>query len=567
MIQFVPDEDASGRSWSTGPSPAAEPWLGRELLVARAAGRACGRATTRGVVREELRGARGARLQRDALVLLLARLRPRAGAARRRRPRPVRRLPRRARGARARDDPDLPRRPHVGRELGSGLARRARPLPRRLARVAAGVVRRPRSRGASAAHPAVVGWLVSNEMPLYGGPASADEIAAWARLDRRRPSASAGATQPISLGDGAWGVEVTGRDNGYSLRALAPLVDFVGPHTYPMQDDEVRQLLTPAFACELAGSFGKPVVLEEFGVSSDFAADDHAARLLPAGAPHDAARRRARLARLVQRRLRRPARPGSVPAPRLRAALRPDRPRGTAEAGAPRAASVLGVRSSATWPTRGFERVAGDAAIVVPEHFERVLPFTEQAVPRRPARQPAAGLRRRPRGRPPGRARPRARRDPRRRAPLPAAERQGRSPRPGLDRLPQPRRGRRDGLRVRIRRQHQRTSAGRGSRGWTRSSASGTASATGSSTRSRTTRSCSSSSSRSATCRRARRSRSAPAGRRARTRTCRSSPPARPSSPSTATAARRSCATTLGAGRTVLLHVPARAPRRAERRA
>ena len=92
-----------------------------------------------------------------------------------------------------------------------------------------------------------------------------------------RRFARPGRQQPISLGDGAWGVEVTGADNGYSLRALAPLVDFVGPHSYPMQDDQVRQFLAPAFACELAGTFGKPVVLEEFGVSSDFAADEHAA--------------------------------------------------------------------------------------------------------------------------------------------------------------------------------------------------------------------------------------------------------------------------------------------------
>src|SRR5262245_55140899 len=125
-------------------------------------------------------------------------------------------------------------------------------------------------------HEAVAGWLVSNEMPLYGGRASAEEITAWARIVVQAVRA-AGATQPVSLGDGAWGVEVSGDDNGYSLRSLAPLVDFLGPHVYPMQDDEVRQLLTPAFTCELAGGFGKPVVLEEFGVTSDFASDEHAA--------------------------------------------------------------------------------------------------------------------------------------------------------------------------------------------------------------------------------------------------------------------------------------------------
>ena len=135
---------------------------------------------------------------------------------------------------------------------------------------------RRRSRAGSAQHPAVVGWLVSNEMPLYGGVGTSEEITAWARLVVQAVR-SAGATQPISLGDGAWGVEVSGNDNGYSLRELAPLVDFVGPHVYPMQDDEVRQALTAAFVCELSGSFGKPVVLEEFGVTSDFAADDAAA--------------------------------------------------------------------------------------------------------------------------------------------------------------------------------------------------------------------------------------------------------------------------------------------------
>src|SRR4051794_21857408 len=89
-------------------------------------------------------------------------------------------------------------------------------------------------------HPAVAGGLVSNEMPLYGGEADSDTVTAWARIVVQAVR-SAGATQPISLGDGAWGVETSGYDNGYSLRKLAPLVDFVGPHVYPMEDDEVRQ--------------------------------------------------------------------------------------------------------------------------------------------------------------------------------------------------------------------------------------------------------------------------------------------------------------------------------------
>jgi endo-1,4-beta-mannosidase len=79
-----------------------------------------------------------------------------------------------------------------------------------------------------------------------------------------------GGTQPASLGDGAWGIEVTGRDNGFSVRRTGGLVDFVGPHVYPMGTDVVRQHLRAALMCELAAVAGKPVVLEEFGLSSDF---------------------------------------------------------------------------------------------------------------------------------------------------------------------------------------------------------------------------------------------------------------------------------------------------------
>jgi len=125
-------------------------------------------------------------------------------------------------------------------------------------------------------HPSVVGWLLSNEMPLYGGPGTTGEVTAWARL-LLQALRSSGAAQPASVGDGAWGIEATGRDNGYSLRSLSPLVDFLGPHVYPMSDDPLRQHLAAAFACEMSGSYGRPVVLEEFGLSSDFASGDHAA--------------------------------------------------------------------------------------------------------------------------------------------------------------------------------------------------------------------------------------------------------------------------------------------------
>jgi endo-1,4-beta-mannosidase len=129
-----------------------------------------------------------------------------------------------------------------------------------------------------ARHPAVAGWLVSNEMPIYGGSGTDHEIVeTWARLIRDAVRA-AGGHQPFSLGDGAWGIEVTGNDNGFRLAEIAELSDFLGPHVYPIGDDPVRQRYVAPLACELAGTHHKPVIMEEFGVSSDFASDEHAAR-------------------------------------------------------------------------------------------------------------------------------------------------------------------------------------------------------------------------------------------------------------------------------------------------
>ncbi|WP_405750285.1 cellulase family glycosylhydrolase [Streptomyces sp. NBC_01020] len=122
-------------------------------------------------------------------------------------------------------------------------------------------------------HAAVTGWLITNEMPGYGriyqvDPPSSDVVTAWAQSMCNAVRA-AGGTQPVSLGDGAWGQEVTGRDNGFSLRETAEYVDFVGPHVYRSDTDAVRQHYRAAFECELASVTGQPVVLEEFGLSTD----------------------------------------------------------------------------------------------------------------------------------------------------------------------------------------------------------------------------------------------------------------------------------------------------------
>lgn len=125
-------------------------------------------------------------------------------------------------------------------------------------------------------HPAVGGWLISNEIPIYGGEDATDVVTAWARLMVQAVRAGGG-HQPVGIGDGAWGAEVTGHDSGFSVRALGLLTDFVGPHVYRMETDIVRQHLKAAFICELAGIGGRPVVMEEFGLSSDFVSEENSA--------------------------------------------------------------------------------------------------------------------------------------------------------------------------------------------------------------------------------------------------------------------------------------------------
>ncbi|WP_156250220.1 cellulase family glycosylhydrolase [Pseudactinotalea terrae] len=132
-------------------------------------------------------------------------------------------------------------------------------------------------------HPAVAAWLLTNEVPIYGdwrsrgiGTLDPEQVRSWAQLliDAVR---AGGGRQPVSVGDGAWGVEVTGSDNGFRVREIAELVDFLGPHVYRMETDQVRQNLGAAFVCELLDIGGLPVIMEEFGVTSDYVSEEHAA--------------------------------------------------------------------------------------------------------------------------------------------------------------------------------------------------------------------------------------------------------------------------------------------------
>jgi len=121
--------------------------------------------------------------------------------------------------------------------------------------------------------PALAGWLLSNEIPLYGGDTDSASGLLWAER-MVRAIREIDPHHPVSLGDGAW--EAFGRNNGLPLAPLAKLVDFYGPHLYVTETDALRHSYLAAFSV-VACDYGLPVVLEEFGCSNAHASPEHQA--------------------------------------------------------------------------------------------------------------------------------------------------------------------------------------------------------------------------------------------------------------------------------------------------
>ena len=121
---------------------------------------------------------------------------------------------------------------------------------------------------------AIIGWLLSNEIPLYGGNTTRDIGYLWVRticeaireIDPQRP---------ISTGDGCW--YLSGEDNGFNLDDLSKVLDFFGPHSYPSEIDSLRHSFIPAMLMQLAKTWGLPVLLEEFGCSNAHCSEEHQA--------------------------------------------------------------------------------------------------------------------------------------------------------------------------------------------------------------------------------------------------------------------------------------------------
>jgi endo-1,4-beta-mannosidase len=125
--------------------------------------------------------------------------------------------------------------------------------------------------------PAIAAWLITNEFTHFAGFSDRASVRRWMETCVSAVR-EGGSTLPVSLGDGAWGSELTGIDNGFRLRDQLDLVDFFGPHNYKMGSDQVRVHTMAAWFTELA-QLGLPVVLEEFGASSSHSSETAAADL------------------------------------------------------------------------------------------------------------------------------------------------------------------------------------------------------------------------------------------------------------------------------------------------
>lgn len=126
----------------------------------------------------------------------------------------------------------------------------------------------------AAGQPAIVAYLASNEMPLWGGPASPAVIAQWARtlrqaLYRKDPD------RPFGLGDAV--MNLKGGQNGFEVQSLKDIVDFVGPHTYYADADALRQAYNAEFCLRSLTYLGLPILFEEFGCSGTQASEENQA--------------------------------------------------------------------------------------------------------------------------------------------------------------------------------------------------------------------------------------------------------------------------------------------------
>lgn len=121
-------------------------------------------------------------------------------------------------------------------------------------------------------HPALAGWILSNELPIYAS-SSEETVASWIKRMSSLVK-SIDPSHPLGTGDGYWGVLGPSPFNPFDY---ADAVDYHGPHSYTPDSDGYRQSVFPQFFIKVAKVDQKPVILEEFGASSVLGADERIA--------------------------------------------------------------------------------------------------------------------------------------------------------------------------------------------------------------------------------------------------------------------------------------------------
>jgi endo-1,4-beta-mannosidase len=109
------------------------------------------------------------------------------------------------------------------------------------------------------------GWVLSNEMPLWAEAAPPDAVYAWCQKLIEAIRGKSHHLTAIGIGDGNMG--------GWPTKKLAPLVDWLGPHVYYGDADPMRQGLQTDLSLRQLQPLGKPLLLEEFGCSSNQAGE------------------------------------------------------------------------------------------------------------------------------------------------------------------------------------------------------------------------------------------------------------------------------------------------------
>lgn len=119
-------------------------------------------------------------------------------------------------------------------------------------------------------HPALAGWILSNELSLYEAPKTIEEALAFLK-ETSKVVKSIDREHLFSSGD----VPSSVLQDPLFTRGL---VDYVGPHLYFYDSDEVRHGYTYTATLELFRDCGEvPVILEEFGFSThQFSEESHA---------------------------------------------------------------------------------------------------------------------------------------------------------------------------------------------------------------------------------------------------------------------------------------------------